>query len=143
MYLNLKKRRKLKSNRWNSKTYIGSYYFYIIYYISNDYHILSCFYIFTYTFPFLSENHYHVVISNEFKLKGNNSGSGKQQKVDWNEKNHDIFVKVCVEQVQVGNRPHTHFNKVRWANVIKNFNKQTRLSYEYKQMKNKWDLLRK
>ena len=28
-------------------------------------------------------------------------------------KNHAIFVKVCVEKVHSGNRPHTHFNKVR------------------------------
>ena len=51
--------------------------------------------------------------------------------VDWNEKNHDIFVKVCVKQVWVGNRPHTEFNKVGWANVIKNFNEQIGLSYKY------------
>ena len=81
--------------------------------------------------------------SNQVQEKGNNSGSRKRHKADWNEKNHDIFMKVCVEQVRVGNRPHTHFNKVGWANVIKNFNEQTGLSYEYKQMKNKWDLLRK
>ena len=50
--------------------------------------------------------------SNQVQEKGNNSGSRKQHKADWNEKNHDIFMKVCVEQVRVGNRPHTHFNKV-------------------------------
>ena len=60
--------------------------------------------------------------SNQVQEKRNKSGSGKRHKAYWNEKNHNIFVKVCVKQVQVGNRPHTYFNKVGWANVIKNFN---------------------
>ena len=76
--------------------------------------------------------------SNQVQEKGNNSGSGKRHKADWNEKKHHK-----VEQVQAGNRPHTHFNKVGWENVIKNFNEPIGLSYEYKQMKNKWELLRK
>ena len=80
--------------------------------------------------------------SNQVQEKGNNSGSGKRHKANWNEKKHNIFVKVCVEQVRAG-IGHTHFNKVGWANVIKNFNEPIGLSYEYKQMKNKWELLRK
>ena len=55
--------------------------------------------------------------SNQVQEKENNSGSRKRHMVDWNGKNHDTFVKVCV-----GNRPHTHFNKMGQANVIKNFN---------------------
>lgn len=80
--------------------------------------------------------------SNQTQDKGNN-GTGKRLKAEWNEKNNDIFIMVCVEQVRAGNRPHAHFNRVGWSNVIKNFNEQTGLSYEHKQMKNKWDLLRK
>lgn len=76
--------------------------------------------------------------------KKGNSGSGKRPKADWsNEKNTEIFLTVCIEQVRAGNRPHAHFNKVGWANVINKFNEQTCLSYEYKQMKNKWDILKK
>lgn len=77
-------------------------------------------------------------------LEKGNSGSGKRPKADWsNEKNTEIFLTVCIEQVRAGNRPHAHFNKVGWANVINKFNEQTCLSYEYKQMKNKWDILKK
>ncbi|MCI00011.1 hypothetical protein A2U01_0021025 [Trifolium medium] len=80
--------------------------------------------------------------ANQILEKGN-SGSGKRPKADWNEKNNDIFMNVCIEQVRAGNRPHAHFNKVGWNNVIKNFNEQNGLSYDYKQMKNKWDIMKK
>jgi hypothetical protein len=36
--------------------------------------------------------------ANQILEKGN-SGSGKRPKADWNEKNYDIFMNVCIEQV--------------------------------------------
>ena len=69
--------------------------------------------------------------------------SEKTLKADWNERNTEVFIKICVEEVRAGNRPNTHFNKKGWANVTDKFFKQTGLSYKYKQFKNKWDLLKK
>ena len=71
------------------------------------------------------------------------SKSQKTLKVDWNEKNIDAFIKIYVEEVRIRNRSNTHFNKKGWANLIEFFFKETRLSYKYKQFKNKWDFLKK
>ncbi|KAK2444346.1 hypothetical protein QL285_015376 [Trifolium repens] len=41
--------------------------------------------------------------ANQILEKGN-SGSGKRPKADWNEKNYDIFMNVCIEQWQLWER---------------------------------------
>ena len=53
------------------------------------------------------------------------------------------MLKVCIEEVNAGNKPHNHFTKLGWANIAKNFNKATNLRYEYKQFRNRWDSLKK
>ncbi|RDY13356.1 L10-interacting MYB domain-containing protein, partial [Mucuna pruriens] len=67
----------------------------------------------------------------------------KGKKAKWHDKNLEIFLKVCIEEVRAGNRLHAHFNKIGWANIAKNFYKETKLAYQYKQFKNKWDTLKK
>ena len=53
------------------------------------------------------------------------------------------MLKVCIEEVNVGNKPHSHFTKLGWANIAEKFNKAPNLKYEYKQFINKWDSLKK
>ncbi|KAH1151218.1 hypothetical protein GYH30_044945 [Glycine max] len=53
------------------------------------------------------------------------------------------MLKVCIEEVNVGNKPHNHFTKLGWANIVEKFNKATNLRYEYKQFRNMWDSLKK
>ncbi|XP_014619053.1 L10-interacting MYB domain-containing protein-like [Glycine max] len=53
------------------------------------------------------------------------------------------MLKVCIEEVNVGNKPHNHFTKLGWANIAEKFNKATNLRYEYKQFRNRWDSLKK
>ncbi|KAH7665518.1 HSP20-like chaperone domain-containing protein [Dioscorea alata] len=64
-------------------------------------------------------------------------------KVRWDDTNTEIFLKICVEEVQIGNRSHTHFTKEGWKNVISKFAARTGVSYNYKQLKNRWDSLKK
>ncbi|KAJ0972408.1 hypothetical protein J5N97_020367 [Dioscorea zingiberensis] len=64
-------------------------------------------------------------------------------KARWDDTNTELFLKICVEEVQAGNRPHTHFTKEGWKNVVSKFVVRTGLSYNYKQLKNKWDSLKK
>ncbi|KAL4300052.1 hypothetical protein AHAS_Ahas17G0162300 [Arachis hypogaea] len=52
-------------------------------------------------------------------------------------------MKICKEDMVAGNRPRTHFNKAGWANLKTKFLKQTGLSYEYKQFKNKWKAIKR
>ncbi|TXG60071.1 hypothetical protein EZV62_014644 [Acer yangbiense] len=43
--------------------------------------------------------------------------------------------------VEQGHRPGTHFTKVGWDNLVKNFNKTTGKEYNKVQLKNRWDTL--
>ncbi|KAL3537220.1 hypothetical protein ACH5RR_000586, partial [Cinchona calisaya] len=61
----------------------------------------------------------------------------------WDPKTYEDFIDICVKEVQGGNRPTTHFNRIRWKHVIDNFVKKTGKIYDYKQLKNKWDAMKK
>jgi hypothetical protein len=52
------------------------------------------------------------------------------------------YLDICITKIHA-NRPRTHFNKTGWKNVINKFNEKTRKQYCYKQLKNKWDSLKK
>ncbi|KAH7670580.1 Myb/SANT-like domain-containing protein [Dioscorea alata] len=64
-------------------------------------------------------------------------------KARWDDIKTESLLKICVEEVQVGNRPHTHFTKEGWKNIVVKFSSRTGVSYNYKQLKNKWDLMKK
>ncbi|KAL5177501.1 L10-interacting MYB domain-containing protein [Glycine soja] len=61
----------------------------------------------------------------------------KRKKAEWCDKNTEIMLKVCIEEVNAGNKPHNHFTKLGWANIVEKFNKATNLRYEYKQFRNR------
>lgn len=61
---------------------------------------------------------------------------GQKAKAYWTPKYHNMFVELCVEQVQKGNRPTHCFNRAGWDAIIKGLTQKTRLHYEKKQMKN-------
>ncbi|KAF7820637.1 L10-interacting MYB domain-containing protein-like [Senna tora] len=64
------------------------------------------------------------------------------EKAKWEDKNTKEFLKVCVEEIAAGNRPHAHFTREGWRNVIKKFNEKTGHAYVQKQLKNRWDSLK-
>ncbi|KAH7655761.1 Myb/SANT-like domain-containing protein, partial [Dioscorea alata] len=61
----------------------------------------------------------------------------------WDDTNTEMFLKICVEEVQIGNRPHSHFTKEGWKNILSKFATRTGLSYNHKQLKNRWNSLKK
>ncbi|KAK3198189.1 hypothetical protein Dsin_021604 [Dipteronia sinensis] len=70
-----------------------------------------------------------------------NEGSGKTKAI-WNDGLVAIFCEICVKEVAKGNRPGTHFDKIRWVNVVNVFKEITGRDYDKKQLKNKWDSLK-
>ncbi|KAH9617367.1 hypothetical protein KSS87_011205 [Heliosperma pusillum] len=66
----------------------------------------------------------------------------KKEKANWDRLTTKIFCQICAEEVHVGNRPNTHFNRVGWENVVRKFQLKTRRRYDYKQLKNKWESLK-
>jgi hypothetical protein len=65
------------------------------------------------------------------------------KKVVWTEKMLEDYLDICITEIHAGNRLGTHFNKTGWKNVINKFNEKTGKQYCYKQLKNKWDSLKK
>ncbi|RWR75958.1 L10-interacting MYB domain-containing protein [Cinnamomum micranthum f. kanehirae] len=61
---------------------------------------------------------------------------GQRLKAYWTPQHHQVFMELCVEQVQKGNRPTHCFNRAGWDAIIKEFIEKTRLHYDKKQMKN-------
>lgn len=64
-------------------------------------------------------------------------------KAHWDNKSTEIFIRLCVQEMNAGNRPGTHFNKIGWDNLIKKFSAATNRKYTRIQLKNKWDSMKK
>ena len=64
----------------------------------------------------------------------------KRKKAECCDKNTEIMLKVCIKEVNAGNKPHNHFTKLGWTNIAEKFNKATNLKYEYKKFRNRWNL---
>ena len=44
----------------------------------------------------------------------------------------ETFYQVYAEEAYVGNRPHTHFNKIGWDNVVTKFRLKSGRNYDYR-----------
>ncbi|PPR90138.1 hypothetical protein GOBAR_AA30554 [Gossypium barbadense] len=64
-------------------------------------------------------------------------------KAVWDDELTLIFCELCVNEVNVGNRPTTHLNSKGWENVVAFFQAKTQKNYGKPQLKNKWDTLKK
>lgn len=67
---------------------------------------------------------------------------GRSTKAKWTLSTTHIFCDICVQAIQKGMRPSTHFSLEGWKFVISNFNSITGETYTKRILKNKWDLLR-
>ncbi|KAL0907831.1 hypothetical protein M5K25_022273 [Dendrobium thyrsiflorum] len=54
-----------------------------------------------------------------------------------------IFCDLCLREIELGNRPTTHFNKEGWTDLIKFFYEKIGREYDKVKLKNKWDQLKK
>lgn len=61
----------------------------------------------------------------------------------WDSNEVMLFCDLCIKEIQLGNRPTTHFSKDGWKNLITGFKERTGKAYDRTQMKNKWDHLKK
>ena len=83
---------------------------------------------------------------NPYEVDNNVDGEGEGTKNDhakWSDPDTEVFLKVCVEEINAGNRPHSHFTREGWKNLIKKFNERTCHTYSQKQLKNRWEALKK
>ncbi|CAH9134644.1 unnamed protein product [Cuscuta epithymum] len=69
--------------------------------------------------------------------------SMNSEKATWDLMSTESFIRVCVEELEAGNRPGTHFNKLGCDNIEKKFSQLTGRCYKKAQLKNRWDSLKK
>lgn len=67
----------------------------------------------------------------------------KKLKINWDEKITELYIKICVQEVRNGNRPTTHLNKKGWDNLHDKLKNLANKDFDKKQLKNKWDSLKK
>ncbi|KAL5555851.1 hypothetical protein UlMin_038087 [Ulmus minor] len=79
------------------------------------------------------------------KISGNYSEtkiSGPKLKAVWDAESTNTFCELCIKEVEARLCPGTHFDKVGWENLCKNFSTATGRMYTKAQLKNKWDALK-
>ncbi|KAI9181768.1 hypothetical protein LWI28_018404 [Acer negundo] len=55
----------------------------------------------------------------------------KRAKADWNDQASEEFIRICVDETLVGNRPNGHFNKVGWKSITNKFAAMNGRNYTY------------
>ncbi|KAK6137159.1 hypothetical protein DH2020_029104 [Rehmannia glutinosa] len=65
------------------------------------------------------------------------------EKASWDPRTTEIYIRICVEELQAGNRPGTHFNRTGWESIVRKFSVSTNRKYTRTQLKNRWDSLKK
>ncbi|PPS19385.1 hypothetical protein GOBAR_AA01184 [Gossypium barbadense] len=69
--------------------------------------------------------------------------NGEKVKVMWDKRLLEIFCDICIKEILKGNRPGTHFTKDGWLKIMTNFEKETGKAFSQRQLKNRWDALKK
>ncbi|PPS01183.1 hypothetical protein GOBAR_AA19478 [Gossypium barbadense] len=69
--------------------------------------------------------------------------SGEKVKAVWDKRLTETFCDICIKEILKGNRPGTHFTKDRWLKIMINFEKETGKAFSQRQLKNRWDALKK
>ncbi|GAV81080.1 Myb_DNA-bind_3 domain-containing protein [Cephalotus follicularis] len=65
------------------------------------------------------------------------------EKAMWEPHIVNIFCDICIKEIDNGGKPKSHFTKEAWKSLVETFGKETGRIYEYNQLKNKWDQLKK
>lgn len=61
----------------------------------------------------------------------------KRKKAEWCDKNVKLLLQLCTKEVHAVNKPHIHFTKLGSEKRADKFNKETKLTHEYKQFINR------
>ncbi|KAH1047752.1 hypothetical protein J1N35_038536 [Gossypium stocksii] len=69
--------------------------------------------------------------------------SGEKVKAMWDKRLTEIFCDICIKEILKGNRPDTHSTKDGWLKIMTNFEKETGKAFSQRQLKNRWDALKK
>ncbi|KAF8408718.1 hypothetical protein HHK36_004783 [Tetracentron sinense] len=69
--------------------------------------------------------------------------SNESGRANWSNEVKKTYIDLCIEQVHLGNRPGSTLKPAAWKKVVKEFNLKTGLNYDQRQLKSRWDAMRK
>ncbi|XP_016674882.1 L10-interacting MYB domain-containing protein isoform X3 [Gossypium hirsutum] len=69
--------------------------------------------------------------------------SGEKVKAVWDKRLTETFYDICIKEILKGNRSGTYFTKDGWLKIMINFEKETGMAFSQRQLKNRWDALKK
>ena len=69
--------------------------------------------------------------------------STEKSRISWDDKSTGIFIQACIDQIMKKERQGGSFTPAGWINIFYGFNKKSGKSVEKKQLKNKYDSLKK
>ena len=81
--------------------------------------------------------------SNNDNVVATGTSKKPKSKLIWDHSTLMVFIDLCMNEVKNGNRPGSHFNKAGWGNIEKNMKERTARCFDKKQLKNKWDNMKK
>nr|KJB82216.1 hypothetical protein B456_013G184300 [Gossypium raimondii] len=61
----------------------------------------------------------------------------------WDKRLTEIFCDICIKEILKGNRSGTYFTKDGWLKIMTNIEKETGKGFSQRQLKNRWDALKK
>ncbi|KAG8379110.1 hypothetical protein BUALT_Bualt07G0054000 [Buddleja alternifolia] len=67
----------------------------------------------------------------------------KRSSARWDDFSTVKFIELCEDEIGKGNKPNSHFNINGWKNIVKRFNEMTGKNYDYKQLRNHYDAMKK
>lgn len=67
--------------------------------------------------------------------------SSSKEKAYWSPEDVETFCRLCIEQIEKGNRPASN-KRDGWTNIINKFEELRGKKYNKNQMKSKWDNLK-
>ncbi|XP_012474247.1 L10-interacting MYB domain-containing protein [Gossypium raimondii] len=69
--------------------------------------------------------------------------SDEKVKSMWDKRLTDMFCDICIKEILKGNRFGIHFTKVGWLKIMTNFENEMGKGFSQRQLKNRWDALKK
>ncbi|XP_024963264.1 L10-interacting MYB domain-containing protein-like [Cynara cardunculus var. scolymus] len=84
-----------------------------------------------------------VMDANNANFVASDTSKKNKPKLVWDNTTFMVFIDLCMNEVKNGNRPGSHFNKLGWGNIEKKIKERIGKSFDKKQLKNKWDTMKK
>ncbi|KAK1310292.1 hypothetical protein QJS10_CPA08g00087 [Acorus calamus] len=77
------------------------------------------------------------------RARGKRPTDPNKVKAVWDNAKHEVFIRICLDEMRLGNKPGQTLNKAGYENLERKFESETKVHYQKDQFKNHWDTTRK